>query len=132
MGNLCLDTSASESQSGQQQQQSSSTHGLSEQSNLEAGQPHAVRFASVNQEIEPDQSLQSLQSLQSPASDEDQLNGPIATNRDANNTKDDIRSLALNLQDTRLQESRLRHFAFEPVSLPASRVCTLLPHASLV
>ena len=50
MGNLCLETTASESQPGQQQQSSSSTHGLSEQPNLEAGQPHAVRFASVNRE----------------------------------------------------------------------------------
>lgn len=116
MGNFRLETTASESQPGQQQQPSS-THGLSEQSNLEAGQPHAVRFASVNQEIEPDRSLQS------PASEKDAQNAPVAANGDAN-TKDDIRSLALNLQDTRLQESRLRHFAFEPVSLPASRVCT--------
>ncbi|EED23293.1 protein kinase, putative [Talaromyces stipitatus ATCC 10500] len=113
------ETTASESQPGQQQQQTSSTHGLREQSNLEAGQPHAVRFASVNQEIEPDHSLQSLQS---PTTDEEQQNGSSAANRDANSTKDDIRSLTLNLQDTRLQESRLRHFAFEPVSLPASRV----------
>ena len=128
MGNLCLETTASESQPGQQQQSSSSTHGLSEQPNLEAGQPHAVRFASVNQEIEPDRSLQS------PTSEKEAQNALGAANGDAN-AKDDIRSLALNLQDTRLQESRLRHFAFEPVSLPASRVCTapiFPPHAGLV
>lgn len=83
--------------------------------NFEAGQPHAVRFASVNQEIEPEQSLQS------PASEQDQQNGPIASNLDEN-AKDELRSLAISLQDTRLQESRLRNFAFEPVSLPASRV----------
>lgn len=130
MGNLCLETTAPESQPAQQQQehqQSSATHGLSEQSNLEAGQPHAVRFASVNQEIEPDRSLQSQ------TSEKEAQNAPVAANWDPN-AKDDIRSLALNLQDTRLQESRLRHFAFEPVSLPASRVCTspISPHASVV
>ncbi|EEA28272.1 Nitrogen permease reactivator protein [Talaromyces marneffei ATCC 18224] len=112
---VASETTAPESQAGQQEQ-SSSAHGLSEQSNLEAGQPHAVRFASVNQEIEPDRSLQV------PTSEEtERQHTPIPTNGDAN-AKDDIRSLALNLQDTRLQESRLRHFAFEPVSLPASRV----------
>ena len=36
--------------------------------------------------------------------------------------KADIKNLAMSLQKSRLQESRLSHFAFEPVSLPASRV----------
>ncbi|OKL56311.1 hypothetical protein UA08_08431 [Talaromyces atroroseus] len=104
------------SQSQQQQQQPPSAHRPSEQQpNLEAGQPHAVRFASVNQEIEPEQSLQS------PAPEQNQQNGPIAANLDAD-AKDELRSLAISLQDTRLQESRLRNFAFEPVSLPVSRV----------
>ncbi|KAH8705128.1 kinase-like domain-containing protein [Talaromyces proteolyticus] len=87
----------------------------SPESKLSAGQPHAVRFASVNQEIEPDHSIQSR-------SDERELQADsIPADLDAN-AKDELRSLAINLQDTRLQESRLRHFAFEPVSLPASRV----------
>jgi len=36
--------------------------------------------------------------------------------------KEGIRNLAISLQKSRLQESRLTNFAFEPVSLPTSRV----------
>lgn len=85
---------------------------------LAAGQPHAVRFASVNQEIEPDQTLQS----QVPSSSERQEQAePIGNEWDLN-AKDELRSLAISLEKSQLQESRLRHFAFEPVSLPATRV----------
>ncbi|CRG84283.1 hypothetical protein PISL3812_01585 [Talaromyces islandicus] len=82
-------------------------------SKLAAEPPHAVRFASVNQEIEPDNSAQSQP---------EPLGAPTAANNLDPNAKDELRSLSISLQDTRLQESRLRHFAFEPVSLPASRV----------
>jgi hypothetical protein len=83
-------------------------------SKLSAEPPHAVRFASVNQEIEPAPSAQSQSELPS---------DPTAANNLGPNAKDELRSLSISLQDTRLQESRLHHFAFEPVSLPASRVC---------
>jgi hypothetical protein len=36
--------------------------------------------------------------------------------------KEEIRSLAMTLQKSKLQESRMSNFQFEPVSLPASRV----------
>ncbi|KAJ9298838.1 hypothetical protein DTO217A2_8310 [Paecilomyces variotii] len=75
---------------------------------------HAVRFASVNEEIEPSQSAQDASS---PASD-DQPQRPDDLSPDA---KDELRSLAMSLQKSNLQESRMRNFAFEAVSLPPSR-----------
>lgn len=84
-----------------------------------AGQPHAVRFASVNQEIEPDPTLQSQFS---PISEQGEGTQTIGENLEPK-AKDELRSLAIGLQKSQLQESRLRHFAFEPVSLPPSRVC---------
>lgn len=83
-----------------------------------AGHPHAVRFASVNQEIDPDPSLQSQFS---PASGQEEEAQPISNDLEPS-AKDELRSLAVGLQKSQLQESRLRHFAFEPVSLPSSRV----------
>ena len=68
--------------------------------------PSQVRFSSVTEEIEP--------SEQQAAS---------ATTRKQD---DDIRSLAASLQGTQLQESRLRNFSFDPLSLPSSRVCSSL------
>lgn len=109
------------SQSDQQPHDLLSTHALSEQANPDPAQPHAVRFASVNQEIEPDSSHQYS------TSEKEQQNAADSPDLETYHTKDEIRSLALNLQDTRLQESRLRHFAFEPVSLPPSRVCLFIP-----
>ncbi|KAL2011591.1 hypothetical protein VTN00DRAFT_4309 [Thermoascus crustaceus] len=80
-----------------------------------AGQP-AVRFASVNQEIEP---TQSLQDALSPPSDDKQKPADDLSS----DAKDEIRSLAMSLQKSQmLQESRLRNYAFEAVSLPPSRV----------
>lgn len=84
-----------------------------------------MRFASVNQEIEPDQTAaQSRSSEPEPPSD------PTAANTLSPDAKDDLRSLSISLQDTRLQESRLRHFVFEPVSLPPSRVRILQINSS--
>jgi hypothetical protein len=80
-------------------------------------QPSQVRFSSITEEIEPDQaglspipeqSQQSLLEQQKQASDEEQL-----------------RSLAMSMQGTQLQESRLRNFSFDPMSLPSSRVCLI-------
>ncbi|KAL1967922.1 hypothetical protein VTN77DRAFT_2339 [Rasamsonia byssochlamydoides] len=85
-----------------------------------AGQPHAVRFASVNEEIEPDPNLQSQFSPTSEQEEDSQEAKPIGNDLEPT-AKDELRSLAINLQKSQLQESRLRHFAFEPVSLPSSR-----------
>ena len=77
-------------------------------------QPAQVRFSSITQEIQP--------SLLSPASDQTPTDSKHAD-------EDDLRSLAMSLQSSQLQESRLRNnFSFEPMSLPSSRVC--LPSTS--
>lgn len=76
---------------------------------------HAVRFASVNQEIEPSQSMEAAM----PSAPDEQPQRPDDLSPDA---KDELRSLAMSLQKSNLQESRMRNFSFEPVSLPPSRV----------
>jgi hypothetical protein len=68
-----------------------------------------VRFASVNEEIEPENSLEPLDSA--PPTQE------ITNSKDAT-----IKELTKTLQGSHLQERRMSHFAFEPVSLPVSRV----------
>lgn len=75
-------------------------------------QPAQVRFSSVNQEIEP-------ASMLSPVSEKSVLD---SQSHDQNQNEDDLRSLAISLQRSQLQESRLRNFSFEPMSLPSSRV----------
>ncbi|KAJ5656389.1 hypothetical protein N7507_008339 [Penicillium longicatenatum] len=75
-------------------------------------QPAQVRFSSVNQEIEPS-------SMLSPVS-ENSVSG--SHHQDTN--EEDLRSLAMSLQSTQLQESRLRNYSFEPMSLPSSRVAS--------
>lgn len=78
-------------------------------------QPTQVRFSSITEEIEPgrselspvpEQPQQSLLDEQKLPTDEEQL-----------------RSLAMSMQGAQLQESRLRNFSFDPMSLPSSRVC---------
>ncbi|KAI9672012.1 MAG: serine/threonine protein kinase [Trizodia sp. TS-e1964] len=73
----------------------------------------AVRFSSVNQEIEPDSNLQSTSTL---SSNETPVLSPAA--------EDELRNLSLSLQTSQLQKQRMSHFAFEPVSLPASRAAS--------
>lgn len=84
----------------------------------EPSQPQAVRFASVNQEIEPEHSIQSLSTLTSSTSISNPEFSPEA--------QEEIRNLSRSLQSSPLQQRRVNHFAFEPVSLPASRVSELL------
>lgn len=71
-----------------------------------------VRFSSVTQEIEPSQT-----SLSPVYEIPQQLEPP----KQAPN-EEELRSLAMSLQRSQLQESRLRNFSFEPMSLPPSRV----------
>lgn len=68
-----------------------------------------VRFASVNEEIEPAHSLEDPES-QKPGIDEAKL-----------------KELSKSLHGTHLQERRMSRFGFEPVSLPASRVRYIYP-----
>ena len=77
--------------------------------------PHpAVRFASVNQEIEP---AHSLQAETTKASDDLGPNAEISRE-----DRERLRSISRGLQTSHLQQSRMSNFAFEPVSLPVSRV----------
>ena len=73
--------------------------------------PQTVRFASVNQEIEPQHSIQSV----SQASD----NAPSQLTPQA---EEELRNLTLGLHKSHIQQQRMSNFAFEPVSLPVSRV----------
>jgi hypothetical protein len=68
----------------------------------------AVRFASVNEEIEP----ANVESLES--------NPP--TQSIPGNEQEQLKELSKTLQSAHLQKRRMSHFDFEPVSLPASRV----------
>ena len=83
-------------------------------SSTEPSQPQAVRFASVNQEIEPAYSIQSLSTLRSQDSSSNLQFSPEA--------QEEIRNLSRSIQSSQLQQRRMTHFAFEPVSLPTSRV----------
>ncbi|EHK98721.1 putative Serine/threonine-protein kinase oca2 [Glarea lozoyensis 74030] len=77
----------------------------------EAAQDHnplAVRFASKNQEIEPAQTVESVEAAP-----------PQNNLRPEDEEK--LKELASAFQNPRLQERRMSAFAFEPVSLPASR-----------
>ncbi|PQE03800.1 hypothetical protein CJF30_00006514 [Rutstroemia sp. NJR-2017a BBW] len=68
-----------------------------------------VRFASANEEIAPNDGFTGLQDNTTPKATpgEDQAG---------------LGNLSVSLQGTQLQERRMSRFAFEPVSLPASRV----------
>lgn len=74
-------------------------------------QPSQVRFSSITEEIAPSRSDLSPVPEQVPQS---QQKPP---------TDEELRSLAMSLQSSQLQESRARNFSFEPMSLPSSRVC---------
>lgn len=68
-----------------------------------------VRFASNNEEIEP-ATIDCLDQVPSPQN--------IPPEEQAQ-----LKELSKTLHGAHLQERRMSHFAFEPVSLPASRVC---------
>lgn len=81
-------------------------------------QPGQVRFSSVTQEIEPSRSAVSLD----PEPEQSHADPSKQT------SDEDLRSLAQTLQKSQLQESRLRHFSFDPMPLPPSRVCATLSY----
>lgn len=87
---------------------------FSDQDSKSKTQPSQVRFSSVTEEIEPsDPSASALPAGDQPADSQKQQD-------------EELRSLAASLQRSQLQESRLGKFSFDPVSLPSSRVCSLL------
>jgi hypothetical protein len=73
-----------------------------------------VRFANDVQEIEPAEKVRKMT-----APDEEQGKDYDDLSPQA---KEEIKNLAMTLQKSRLQESRMANFTYEPVSLPASRV----------
>ena len=90
----------------------------SEVPTVEPTQPQAVRFASVNEEIEPQQSLQSETTI---SDDHITTTGTLSAGAQA-----EIRQLSQGLQNVHMQQSmqqrRMSNFAYEPMSLPTSRV----------
>jgi hypothetical protein len=79
---------------------------------------HAVRFASGVEEIEPVEKVHDTTKSNDGGSRSMEDLPPEA--------KEEIRNLAMTLQKSKLQESRMSNFQFEPVSLPSSRVSTAL------
>jgi hypothetical protein len=76
-----------------------------------------VRFANDVQEIQPAAPVQDVKAIAGQeGKDYDDLT-PQA--------KEEIKNLAMTLQKSRLQETRMANFTYEPVSLPASRVSEL-------
>jgi hypothetical protein len=76
--------------------------------------PQGVRFASGVQEIEPVHSIHQLV---------DRSGHEVRSTEDLTpEAKEEIRNLAVTLQKSKLQESRMSNYAFEPMSLPPSRV----------
>jgi hypothetical protein len=74
--------------------------------------PQGVRFSSGVEEIEPvEKDITQTES-----------DGSKLTENLTSEAKEEIRGLAMTLQKSKLQESRMSNFQFEPVSLPASRV----------
>ena len=72
--------------------------------------PQAVRFASMNQEIEPSHSLQTEDS------EPQTFHPPLSPGQEQ-----EIRNMALGLHNSHIHQRRMSNFAFEPVSLPVSR-----------
>jgi hypothetical protein len=84
-------------------------------SEIEHDKPHqTVRFTSENETIAPESSLE-LETLVSP---------PKRETRDdlTEEAQEELKNLSITLQKSRLQTKRMEHFAYDPVSLPPSRV----------
>lgn len=82
--------------------------------NATSGGQSGVRFANDVHEIQPAASVQDVKTIAGQeGKDYDELT-PQA--------KEEIKNLAMTLQKSRLQETRMANFTYEPVSLPASRV----------
>ncbi|KAH7039041.1 kinase domain-containing protein [Macrophomina phaseolina] len=86
---------------------------MSKLEQADAALHQGVRFASHNEEIEPEQALQQVETLtRAEGKPREQL---------GSDAHEELRNLASTLQSSRLQSKRLENFSFEPVSLPASR-----------
>ena len=95
---------------------------------METGQnekqaPQTVRFKSQNDEIEPSSAVQTIEPTTS--------SGDTPREEISPEAEEELRNLSKSLQTARLQAKRLENFAFEPVSLPVSRVGDLSSYCSL-
>jgi hypothetical protein len=90
-----------------------------------ASLPAAVRFSSVTQEVFPEENLDPVASLSSSLTPEKPIPPTVCLTPQA---QDELRNLSqsFSFQNSGLQQRRMSNFAFEPVSLPASRVCPQL------
>ncbi|KAK5170742.1 hypothetical protein LTR04_004216 [Oleoguttula sp. CCFEE 6159] len=79
----------------------------------------AVRFSSVNQEIEPASNLQDVQTLTASEHQSREDLSPEA--------QEELRQLSKTLQNSNIQSRRMDHYAFEPVSLPGSMPASRVP-----
>ena len=77
-----------------------------------------MRFKDEDEEIDPIQSVKDVSVPKHKQSVDDEDMTPEA--------QEQIRNLAMTLQKSKIQESRMANFAYEPVSMPASRVSPLL------
>lgn len=101
-----------EARSGQQQVSVSYPSAMSSKQEDKA-QQQAVRFNSQAEEIAPEASLEQIETITAPDKREREDLGPEA--------QEELKNLAMSLQKSR-QQKRFENFAFEPVSLPPSRV----------
>ena len=76
-----------------------------------------MRFKDEDEEIDPIQGVKSVSVPKPKQSADEEEMSPEA--------HEQIRNLAMTLQKSRIQESRMAGFAYEPVSMPASRVSPL-------
>ncbi|KAK3073035.1 Nitrogen permease reactivator protein [Teratosphaeriaceae sp. CCFEE 6253] len=84
----------------------------------EAGDTHGVRFASMDEEIAPDESLHHVETLTGRnAREREDLNPEAAK---------ELQQLRTTLQNN-IQSSRMQHHAFEPISLPGSQPASRVP-----
>jgi hypothetical protein len=74
-----------------------------------------VRFAADDEEIDPLDDSRRLSQA-----------GGLPSEELSPEAHEQIRSLAMSLQKSRLQENRMANFAYETVSMPTSRVCGML------
>ena len=76
-----------------------------------------VRFKDEDEEIDP---IQSVKDVSVPDHRRD-----IDKEELSPEAHEQIKNLAMTLQKSRIQESRMHGFAYEPVSMPPSRVCAI-------
>ena len=110
MANLSNTTDESSKPHTSDEAEAQTTHAAAPEASAQA---QAVRFASVNQEIEPAQSL-----LSSATQDSERPRSQAELNAE---NQAELKNLSLGLHASQLQQTRMSNFAFEPVSLPVSR-----------